>query len=167
MVSFCFIDEGVITTGRFETYLKQYSRLFARLPRFKLIYVATWETEFAMAEKAFRNLVSIDAQRRAGRLNDTDRERLLCYFQDRQLYESGQLSSLDRTRLIRLRDEGEMFSGRHFQELYDGWKTSGEAGVCAALAHQTPVVDASRANFSTYLLRYNYEIFGSFGASQQ
>jgi hypothetical protein len=166
VVSFCFIDEGVITTGRFETYLKQYGRLFARLPRFNLIYVATWETEFAMAEKSFRNLVTSDAQRRAGRLNDTDRERLLCHFQDRQLYESGQISSLDRTRLIRLRDEREVFSGRRFHELYGCWKTTGEAGVRAALAKQAPVVDASRANFSTYLLRHNYEIFGSFGASQ-
>ena len=166
VVSFCFIDEGVMTTGRFETYLEQYSRLFARLPRFHLIYVATWETEFVMAKNAFEKFVSSDGQRRSGRLSAYDQARLLRHFEDRRLYETGELSSLDRTRLLRLRDEREEFSGRPLQTLYDRWKTGGEGDVRAALAQQVPVVEASRANFSTYLLSHNYEIFGSFGASQ-
>jgi hypothetical protein len=166
-VSFCFVDEGVITTGRFESYLKQYGRLFARLPRFALIYVATWETEFAMAEKAFRNFVSGPSQRRSGRLSAADQDRLLRHFEDRRLQESGRLSSLDRTRLIRLRDELEEFSSSPLQALYECWKTAGESGVRAALARQTPVVEASRASFSTYLLKHHYEIFGTFGASRR
>ncbi len=167
VVSFCFIDEGVITTGRFETYLRQYSRVFAALPRFNLIYVATWETEFEMAQKAFQKFVSSDAPRRSGRLTDTDCERLLHHFDDRQRYETGQLSSLDRTRLLRLRDEQEEFSARPYQALYDCWKAGGEASVHAALTQRLPLVDGSRAKFSTHLLKHNYEIFGNFGTSQQ
>jgi hypothetical protein len=167
VVSFCFVDEGLMTSGRFETYLNQYSPLFACLPKFNLIYVATWETEFAMAQKAFDKFVSGQAQLRSGWLSDTDRERLLHHFEDCLLYERDQLSSFDRARLIRLRDEREEFSARRFQVLYNNWKTSGEAGVRAELAKQAPLVDASRATFSTYLLSHNYEIFGSFGASQQ
>ncbi len=165
LVSFCFIDEGVITTGRFETYLKQYSRLFARLPSFNLIYVATWETEFELAQKAFQNFVSREAQRRSGQLSDADRERLLRHFENRRLFETGQ--ALDRIRLLRLRDEREQFSARPFQALYDCWKASGEAAIRAKLAQQTPVVDASRVHFSTFKLSHNYEIFGTFGASQR
>lgn len=167
VVSFCFIDEGAITTGRFETYLKQYSGLFAQLPRLNLIYVATWETEFEKAQKTFQKFVSSDAQRRSGRLSGIDPERLLRHFQDRRLFESGEISALDRTGLIRLRDDREEFSARPVQALYDFWKTGGEDGVRAALAQQTPVVDASRAQFSTYLLSHDYQIFGTFGTSQQ
>lgn len=163
-VSFTFIDEGVITTGRFETYLRQYSHLFAALPRFSLIYVATWETEFELAQKAFQKFVSMDAQRHSGRLSEGDRDRLLRHFEDRRLFEVGHL--LDRVQLIRLRNERQEFSARPFQALYDVWKAGGEAGLRASLAQQMPVVEASRAQFLTYLLSHNYEIFGAFGASQ-
>jgi hypothetical protein len=53
VVSFCYVDEGVIATPGFETYLKQYMALFRALGRFQLVYVATKEQPFRLAEKMF------------------------------------------------------------------------------------------------------------------
>ncbi len=35
-ISFCFVDEGLATGARFESYLKQYAALFSQLTRFEL-----------------------------------------------------------------------------------------------------------------------------------
>jgi hypothetical protein len=46
VVSFCYIDDGVIATPGIETYLKQYMALFRALGRFRVVYVATKEYRF-------------------------------------------------------------------------------------------------------------------------
>jgi hypothetical protein len=40
VVSFCYVDEGVLSTSGFESFLDRYRDLFRSLARVKLVYVA-------------------------------------------------------------------------------------------------------------------------------
>src|SRR5581483_9084528 len=51
VVSFCFVDEGLVTESHFQSYLGQYSSLLRRLPAFRLIYVAALEAPFKAARR--------------------------------------------------------------------------------------------------------------------
>jgi hypothetical protein len=57
LVSFCYIDEGDISTPGFETYLKQYAGLFAALGQFEVIFVSTRTKHTREAAAAFNRLV--------------------------------------------------------------------------------------------------------------
>ncbi len=57
VVSFCFVDEGLVTESHFQSYLKQYGVLFRRLPAFRLIYVAASELPFKPASQGVSKLL--------------------------------------------------------------------------------------------------------------
>jgi hypothetical protein len=75
VVAFCYIDEGEIATPAFETWLCQYSRLFAALKRFPVIFVATSDGRFRQAEQEYRRF--FDHPRR---LKIDSKHRLLAYY---------------------------------------------------------------------------------------
>jgi hypothetical protein len=62
--SFCYVDEGVIATPGFEIYLKQYMGLFRALGRFRVVYVATTERSFRLAEKTFYRFFDTSSTKR-------------------------------------------------------------------------------------------------------
>src|SRR5882724_3345921 len=159
VVCFCFIDEGTVTSSRFEAYLRQYRRLFTRLARFEVIYAAAAAEPFWEAERVFRGFVSAQAKGISAKLGDLDLVRLLKYFQDRQLYERQELDSFDRPKLIRLRDDRQAFSGAFFESLYRSWGAGGPVAVQAILARKAPVGEPLRGSLSTSLLRHNYGLF--------
>ena len=139
--SFCFVDEGMISLSRFETYLTQYRDLFASLGAFQLIYVAAND---------------------AGGPRHPDIERLLAYFNARRLYEAQQFAALDRSQLIRLRNGRAEFSGADYEALYARWQADGDAAVRQKPAPERAVAPRLRGTFSTYLLTHDYGLFGSF-----
>jgi hypothetical protein len=160
-VSFTFIDEGIVTSSRFETYLHQYGRLFVRLARFEVIYVAAWDQPFASAEKAFQSFLTGGGRPYSNRLGVADPKRLAEYFARERLWETAQLDSFGKAEMIQLRNEREEFSGPFYRALYARWKALGDLAFQDAFGDRRPVIDPSRARFSTCLLPHNYDVFGS------
>jgi|SRR5579872_17403 len=160
-VSFTFIDEGVVTCSRFETYLRQYARLFSRLVRFAVIYVAASERPFPSAEKAFESFLSGGGRRDPSDRGVADPKRLAEYFAREHLWETGQLDSFGKAELIQLRNDREEFSGPFYKALRSRWNAIGDQALQYLFHHRRPVIDPSRACFATCLLPHNYDVFGN------
>jgi hypothetical protein len=58
VVSFCYIEEGVIAAPAFETYLRNYAALFALLGRFRLVHVSAVDDCEERAKAAFAGLLA-------------------------------------------------------------------------------------------------------------
>jgi hypothetical protein len=161
VVSFCFVDEGMASLSRFETFLGQYGALFRSLSEFHLVYVAASEVHFKEAQRLFTRFLGRGAGAN-GTAGGVFLERLLEYFEARHLYETKELASFDRAKLIRLREAREEFSGQENESLYEQWKTadSDSQRQISAPKQQMPVEIQGR--FSTYLLEHDYGLFGSF-----
>jgi hypothetical protein len=157
--TFCFVDEGMISLSRFETYLAQYQVLFAALRAFQLTYVAANERHFAGARMMFARFL-MSAVSGAG--GHDHREGLLAYFKARRLYETKQFASLDRSQLILFRDGRERFSDTDHEALYARWQTVGDVAIAQKPVPERAVAPRIRGTFSTYLLTYDYGLFGSF-----
>ena len=80
MVSFCFVDEGLLTVSRFETFLAQYRPLFALLDRFQVVYVAATPRLFSAAERAFEHILSGQFNAADGTSTNAFVSRLLEHF---------------------------------------------------------------------------------------
>jgi hypothetical protein len=163
VVSFCFVDEGQTTTSRFETFLHQYSRLVGLLPAFRLIYVAATPVFFESAGRAFDRFTRPE-NRLNGRVQDPEIGRVLEYFGARHRYETKQLDGFDRAKLIQLRQDREAFSGTEFEALYNHWKSVGDQAVTQEPAAETAATASVQGTFSTCLLEYNYDLFGTLTA---
>jgi len=87
-VRFCYIDEGLHSTSGFERFLNQYRSLFTRLPKFQLVYLASFADSFAEARGLFarKGLVGGDVA------DDPMVSRLLSYFRARQAYAKRELT---------------------------------------------------------------------------
>lgn len=165
VVSFSFVDEGLTTPSRFETYLDQYGPLFASLPAFHVIYVAATAAPFQWAERTFqRFVVKQNSDNNGQRPFDPRFARMLEHFEARRQFEGNELAAFDRAKLIRLRDERNEFSGEPFDALYERWKAKGKAAVLQVLSPEAAPKEQPEAIFSTHLLRHNYDLFGSLTA---
>jgi hypothetical protein len=162
VVSFCFVDEGMVGLSRFERYLANYEPLFSLLPGFHLVYLAARGVHFGPTQRLFENFIRHESATSANATERLPRERLLRHFEDRRLFEAGQLDSFDRAKLVRLRQERLEFSGDTCEALYKTWNASGSDAFLQLLeskrTERTPILGA----FSTFLLEHNYELFGSF-----
>jgi hypothetical protein len=160
VVGFCFVDEGLATCSRFEAYLHQYRPLFGRLSSFEVIYVAASRNLFWEAENLFQAFAHGVQRGGPACLAVHDLARLLEHFEDRERSENGLWDSFDRTKLIRLRDEREEFSGPFFDSLYDRWKAGDKDALRAAATEKTSCAEPLSGTFSAHLLRHNYDVFG-------
>jgi len=161
IVSFCFVDDGVQTGARFESFLKEYARLFGRLNRFEVVYVCTPNTPFQSCESTFRQSLQSGGSTPSVALGSAELDRLIAHFEERQMYDAGDLESFDRGKLIRLRDDRQMYSGKFSDELYSRWQSSGRAAVermLEAIQHPSRM---GEARISTCILRHNYDVFGT------
>jgi hypothetical protein len=159
-VSFSFVDEGLATAARFETYLEEYGRLFAALGRFRLIYVAAVPSVFWVAKNAFDATIS---RMHGGFGIELDARKfgaLIEHFEARRLFEARRFDSFDREKLIQFRDDRERFSRAEYNELYKIWCTSGETGIRQKVLPFEPRENSIAATFDTHLLKHNYELFG-------
>ena len=161
LASFCFVDEGLQTGARFASFLKEHARLFGRLNQFEVVYVCAPNTPFQSPETTFRRALQAGTPAPSGSVRPAELDGLLVHFEDRQMYESGDLESFDRGRLIRLRDEKRAYSGRLFDDLYSLWQTDGRGAVVRAMVASQSISSANDARFSTCILRHNYDVFGT------
>jgi hypothetical protein len=161
VVSFCFVDEGAASLAGFETYLDQYTGLFTALSCFELIYVAGSQALFQPAAQVFERFVCRLRMAAGAEPTDPLLRRMLDHFAARSLFETNQLSSFDRDKLIRLRREQREFSGSQHEALYERWKDGGEPLVRQILGIERPAPAAICGRFSTHLLEYDYGFFGS------
>ena len=53
MVTFSFVDPGLLCLASFETHLFAYNSLFSAVPQVNLVYIATRPKHFAAARELF------------------------------------------------------------------------------------------------------------------
>ena len=89
VVTFSFLDPGLLSLNSFDTHLVAYSTLFSALPTVRFVYIATRTTHCKAAETLFLS--------RMHRTPNSDPgEETLRYFSLRKLWESKQFSNLTR-----------------------------------------------------------------------
>jgi hypothetical protein len=166
-VSFCFVDEGMVSLSRFETFLAQYVSLFASLSEFQLIYVAASVAHFAGARRMFERFASHGTDGLNGAGSHGELRCVLEYFKARRLYETKQFALFDRASLIGLRDAQERFSGKENEALYEHWKQTGDEAIRQISAPRSSAAAQIRGAFSTYFLEHDYALFGDFPILQK
>jgi len=157
VVHFCYIDEGLHSTSGFERYLEQYASLFAQLTAFRVIYVSCFADQFDSAKRLF-----------AGRFEggkpcaiDPQIETLLAHFRDRIAFEKRDFSAVTQSRLIAYREARETFSGEKYDRLFECWKNDGDASLPALLNPASTPSPNRKAEFATYRLAFQYDLFGT------
>jgi hypothetical protein len=161
-VSFCFIDEGLVTPSHFETFLQHYGRLFSELSTFHLTYVAARPTPFRWVETVFQK--HLKAWLGAAIPNDSIVKRLTRYFALRRQYDVKDFERLDRNKLLDLRKAQIEFSHPQYAELYEVWKAGGDMAVRQILSPKSDSRPTPKISFSNCLLEHNYDFFGSLTA---
>jgi hypothetical protein len=153
-LAFCYVDSGCETSGPFVTHLRQCLPLFAELPSFDLVYVATASTRVGQAHTVFERALSRGHQ---WLTKVADPDRLLAPFRDRQLFDKRETNDFDRLRFDALRDDMYCFSGRHFARMFARWETFGDEAIRAEIAVQK----MPDGRFSSCTLPHDYNLFGS------
>jgi hypothetical protein len=88
VVTFSFVDPGLMTLASFETYLLAYGTLFPALPLLRFVYIATRPTHFESARKLFLAITQSAP-------NTDPSEQVVRYFTLRKLWEAKQYSGLN------------------------------------------------------------------------
>lgn len=166
VVHFCYVDEGLQSTDGLATYLSQYSRLTAALADFRVIYIAQHQELFGSAQRVFDAFCG-ELGGRSGAVTDPETRQLLEHFEARQQFEARDFSRFDTARLIRYREEKKRFSGEHFEALYTRWGTGGAAAVLEVLHPGQAVKEPAAERFSTCVVEYDYDLFGTLTARPQ
>ena len=161
-IAFCFVDEGLVTSSHFQTFLERDEPLFSALQSFNLIYIAARPTPFRWVSTVFDKHVARWSSVAA--TADPLAERLGRYFFLRQKYEAQDFTDVDRAKLLELRSGQSEFSEPQYTTGYEAWKSRGE-GILSQ--HPRPETTAGRSlhpSFSTFLLEYNYDFLGTLTA---
>jgi hypothetical protein len=156
LAHFCYVDEGLQSTDRFATFLSQYSRLFASLSDYRVIYVAGNSRLFEAAGSTFEKFLAAQGMVPV----DPKTRELLDYFEMRKRFESRDFSGLDTARIIRFRDEKKRFAGEGYETLYRQWQAGGTAAIVAVLHPGNADREQHYLRFSTHALNHDYDLFG-------
>jgi hypothetical protein len=159
VVSFCFVDEGACGLSGFWTFLNRYRGLLTHLRESQVIYVAGPGGHFEAAGKAFARFLNREQAPCDHAAPNPSVARMLEHFEARYAYETQQWSSFDRTKMIRLRNERDEFSGPEVEALYSRWKAKGQAAVVDTLEPKPLSPEPVHSTFSTTILEHNYALF--------
>jgi len=155
---FCYIDEGQHSTSRFEQYLQEYRTLLARLTRFRVIYISSSKDQFEVSRKVFERMILSPS----GCVpKDPFVDRLIGFFHDRAAYENRDFTRFDQAKLIQFRADRAAFTGQQYEEMFGEWKAHGDSAVVARLCPEVLPKAGTAGEFGTYLLRFNYDLFGT------
>jgi hypothetical protein len=161
-VHFGYVDEGHHSTSGFEQHLREYRPLFARLARLELVYIASSPENFGVAQQVFERLIGA-----ANRVPvDPLVGRTIEYFKIRDAYDRRDIADLNQAKLIQLRADRAAFSDAKFEQLFVQWKSKGDALIMGALCPESIEKPAHLAQFRTYLLPFQYELFGTLTRSK-
>jgi len=86
---------------------------------------------------------------------------LLDHFEVRRRYEARDFSQFDTPALIRYREDKRRYADARFEALYERWKASGAGAVLELLQPGQSVKDVPAERFSTCVLEYDYDLFGT------
>jgi len=148
------------TTDGFATHLDQYSRLLAALPDFRVVYIAQHSGLFASARRVFEAFVARESRAPGEPLDPATRE-LFDHFEARRQYEMRDFSQFDTASLISYREDRKRFAGERYEALYERWRAGGTAAVLAVLHPDLEVKEVQVDRFSTCVLEYDYDLFGT------
>lgn len=114
MVTFSFVDPGLLSLASFDTHLFAYNSLFAAVPRVNFVYIATRPMHFAAAQELFLAM--------APRVSNPDPGvEGLRYFHCRHLWESKQYAKLDNDKIGFLNEATERYKDARIEALYRPW----------------------------------------------
>lgn len=114
MVTFSFVDPGLLSLASFETHLFAYSNLFSAVPQVNLVYIATRPKHFAAARELFLGM--------APRTTDPDPGvEGLRYFHYRHMWETKQYARLNAEQIEFLKEAEERFNDALTDIRYGQW----------------------------------------------
>ena len=114
VVTFSFVDPGLLSLASFDTHLFAYGILFSALPHVQFVYVATRPTHF----EAARELFEVTAPRVA---NPDPGVEGLRYFTYRRYWENKEYAKLDAEQVEYLKDATERCRDPGIEALYRPW----------------------------------------------
>lgn len=122
VITFSFVDPGLLSLASFETHLFANSNLFAAVPQVNFVYIATRPKHFAAARELFLAM--------APRTTDPDPGvEGLRYFHYRHMWETKQYARLNAEQIEFLKESKERFNDAltdiRYQQWLDGQITAG------------------------------------------
>ena len=114
VVTFSFVDPGLLSLASFDNHLFAYSSLFSALPHVQFVYIATRPTHFESA----RELFELTAPRVS---NPDPGAEGLRYFTYRRHWESKECGKLDAEQVEYLKDATERYRDPRIEALYRPW----------------------------------------------
>lgn len=144
VVTFSFVDPGLLSLATFETHLMAYSSLFSALPEVRFICIATRPTHFESAQKLFLSMMR--------RTPNTDPgDEMLRYFTLRQLWEAKQYSKLNNEDIEFLNRATKRFDDAPTDIRYRQW-TLGRVSSEAVRAEFRDLRPKQEVSFTTELV---------------
>lgn len=148
--TFVYCDSDKPGLLRYIRHLRTYVTLLSQLSAFNFVYAAPNDAKFKRAAKFFASLFSNDAR--------IDTDRLIRYFEIRQLWESHKTGSLTRADRQLLREGDRRFRGQIFQGMYQKWTATRLSRTDLNDAFQRTIAEERRL-FSTCILPDSHDIF--------
>jgi hypothetical protein len=115
VVTFSFVDPGLLSLDSFETHLLAYGQLFSAVPQVNFVYIGTRPTQF----EAARRLCLAMAPRS---VNPDPGVEGLRYFHYRHLWENKQHSKLTTDQIEFLNEATKRFTDARTEVLYRPWR---------------------------------------------
>ena len=114
MVTFTFVDPGLLSLASFETHLFAYNSLFLAVPQVNFVYIATRPKHFAAARELFLAM--------APRTTDPDPGvEGLRYFHYRHMWETKQYARLNAEQIEFLNEANKRFNDALTDIRYQQW----------------------------------------------
>ena len=148
--TFVYCDSGEPGLRRYMGHLRTYEHLLNQLPAFSFVYAAPNDIKFQRAARFFAQLFTLQT--------DRDTDRLIRYFDIRQLWEMHKTSCLTRADRQLLRDGDQCFRGQVFEDAYQQWTAAKLSRSDLDDVFRKARTEQSRL-FSTYILADSYDIF--------
>ncbi len=144
VVTFSFVDPGLLSLASFDTHLFAYSSLFSALPHVQFVYIATRPTHF----EAARELFEVTAPRVA---NPDPGVEGLRYFTYRRYWENKEYAKLDAEQVEYLKDATERCRDPGIEALYRPWLL-GQIPVNAVTEEFRRLAPRRKVSFRTELV---------------
>ena len=151
VVTFSFVDPGLLTLAGFETHLLAYGSLFSALPALRFTYIATRAIRFESAQKLFLTMM-----RRAPNTDPGDD--VLRYFTLRQLWEAKQYGKLNNEDIEFLNRATKRFDDAPTDIRYHQW-ILGRVSSDAVRAEFRDLAPKQEVSFNTELVDGQVALF--------
>jgi hypothetical protein len=115
VVTFSFVDPGLLSLASFETHLLAYGELFSVVPQLNFVYIATRPMHFETARRMCLAMAPCS-------MNPDPGVEGLRYFHYRHLWESQQYSKLSADQIEFLNEATKRFTDARTEVLYRPWR---------------------------------------------